>query len=152
MRNLTFPAFHLVGIAVRTSNENGQAATDIPALWGRFMAEGILSKIPGRVDDTLYCVYTDYEKDHTRPYTTILGCQVHHPDTIPAGMTGKTFGAATYRRFTAKGDLAKGAVYNEWVNIWNTEMPRTYVADFEVYGAKAQQPDAEVDIYIGVRE
>jgi len=97
-------------------------------------------------------VYTDYEKDHTRPYTTLLGCRVHDLNDIPTGMTGKTIETADYELFTAKGDLTQGAVFNEWVKIWNADIPRAFIADFEVYGAKAQQPQAaEVDIFVGVR-
>lgn len=33
--------FNIIGISVRTTNENDQAAKDIPALWKRFISEGI---------------------------------------------------------------------------------------------------------------
>ncbi len=143
--------FNVIGIAVRTSNENEQAATDIPALWEKFMAEGIAEKIPNKTDHSLYCIYTDYEKDHTKPYTTILGCKVENLDIIPDGMVGKTFETATYKKYVAKGNILQGLVYNEWIKIWNAGLPRTFTTDFEVYGEKAQNPeDAEVDIYIAV--
>lgn len=143
--------FQIIGISVRTTNENEQAMKDIPALWNKFMTEHILQKIPNKIDDTIYCVYTHYEKDHTKPYTTILGCKVKNLDEIPEGMTGKTIYPAKYELFTAKGNLQQGAVYHEWLKIWNTNMPRTFVSDFEVYGNKAQNfENAEVDIYVGV--
>lgn len=143
------PGFHVIGIAVRTTNENGQAMQDIPALWARFMKEQIAARIPGKINEDLYCIYTDYEKDHTRPYTTLLGCRVYNLDRIPAGMTGKTFTESNYTCFTAKGNLAHGIVYNEWINIWNTALNRAFTADFEVYGEKTTNPqNAEVDIFI----
>ncbi len=145
-----YAPFHLIGIAVRTSNENGQSAIDIPFLWEKFMAEGILRQIPNRTDDTIYCMYTDYEKDHTRPYTTILGCRVENLDVVPAGMTGKSIGAAAYEKFVAKGDPVTGAVFQEWQKIWDSRMQRNYTADFEVYGPKSRQAEAEVDIFVGV--
>ena len=144
--------FNIIGISVRTTNENGQAAKDIPALWNRFISEGIAEKIPNKTDHSIYCMYTEYEKDHTKPYTTLLGCKVADLDTIPAGMVGKTFSEQNYLLHTAKGNLAKGAVYNEWVKIWNANLPRIFTSDFEVYGEKAQDPqNAEVDIFIGVK-
>lgn len=144
--------FNVIGIAVRTTNENEQAATDIPALWGKFMAEGIAEKIPNKTDHSFYCIYTDYEKDHTRPYTTILGCRVENLDIIPDGMVGKTFETAIYEKYVAKGNMLQGLVYNEWIKIWNAGLSRTFTADFEVYGEKAQNPeDAEVDIFIGIK-
>jgi len=144
--------FNIIGISVRTTNENGQAATDIPQLWAKFIGEGISGKIPGKVGEEIYCIYTHYEKDYTRPYTTILGCKVASIDVIPAGMTGLNIAASTYQQFTAKGNLNQGAVYNEWVKIWNSNIPRAYTADFEIYGGKSQNPeDAEVDIFIALQ-
>lgn len=143
--------FSVIGIAVRTTNENEQAATDIPALWGKFMTEGIATKIPNKSDNSVYCIYTDYEKDHTKPYTTILGCKVEDLTVIPDGMVGKTFETATYEKHVAKGNILQGLVYNAWLKIWEAGLPRTFTADFEIYGEKAQNPeDAEVDIFIAI--
>ena len=145
-------SFSIIGIAVRTTNENGQAAKDIPALWNRFIAEEIAAMIPGKKDQSIYCVYTDYEKDHTRPYTTIIGCRVDNLKNIPEGMVGKTFHEQNYSMHTAMGNLLQGAVYNEWVKIWNSDLSRTFTADFEVYGDKATYPEnAAVDIFIAVK-
>lgn len=144
--------FSIIGISVRTTNENGQAAKDIPALWSRFIAEDISAKIPGKTDQSIYCVYTDYEKDHTRPYTTILGCRVDDLKNIPAGMVGKAIHEQNYSLHTAMGNLLQGAVYNEWVKIWSSDLSRTFTADFEVYGDKATNPEnAAVDIFIAVK-
>jgi len=144
-------SFHVIGIAVRTTNENGQSAKDIPVLWEKFMSEGILEQIPNKIDNSLYCIYTAYEKDHTKPYTTILGCKVENLNDIPNQMVGKTIEEATCKKFVAKGDLMQGAVYNEWVKIWNSELERTFTADFEVYDERSLNPEhAEVDIFVAV--
>jgi predicted transcriptional regulator YdeE len=145
-------SFNVIGISVRTTNENGQAAIDIPALWGKFISEVTPALIPSKIDSTVYCIYTEYEKDHTKPYTTILGCKVQDLNEVPEGMVGVTIASGPYQPFVAKGSITKGAVYNEWVNIWNSYIERTFTTDFEMYGAKAQNPeDAEVDIFIAVK-
>lgn len=152
MDNLKIEPFHLVGIAVRTTNENGQAGKDIQALWSRFISEGIQKKIPNRVDDSVYCVYTEYEKDYTKPYTTILGCKVSNLNSLPNGMVGKTFTGGKYLKRTAKGNILKGMIIDEWTKIWNSNIPRAYTADFEVYGEKAQNPEkAEVEIFLAIK-
>jgi predicted transcriptional regulator YdeE len=144
--------FSIIGIAVRTTNENNQSGKDIPALWDKFMAEGMLEKIPGKIDNTLYCIYTGYESDYTKPYTTILGCKVANADNIPEGMVGKNFDGGNYTKYTAKGNLMQGVVFNKWTKIWDSNIERAYTADFEVYGQKAQNPaDAEVDIFIAIK-
>ena len=145
-------SFHVIGISVRTTNENGQAAKDIPVLWEKFMSEGILGQIPNKIDNSLYCIYTDYEKDHTKPYTTILGCKVENLNDIPNQMVSRTIDVATYQKFVAKGKLMEGAVYNEWTKIWNSELERTFTADFEVYNERSLNPEnAEVDIFVAVK-
>ena len=145
--------FNVIGISVRTTNENGQAGKDIPALWSKFMSEGIEGQIPNKVDNSIYCVYTEYEKDHTKPYTVILGCKVENLATVPDGMVGKSMEEATYKKFTAKGNILHGIVFNEWITIWNSGLDRAFTADFEVYGEKAQDPEhAEVEIYVSLKQ
>lgn len=144
--------FYIVGIAVRTTNENMQAATDIPALWNTFMTEGIAGKIPNKTGEELYCVYTEYELDHTKPYTTVLGCAVQDLSEIPEGMKGLEIAGGEYKQFTAAGNMKDHIVYNEWVKIWDSGISRAYTTDFEVYGEKAQNPEnAEVPIYIALK-
>lgn len=151
MNNMKVEPFKVIGIAVRTTNENNQAAKDIPVLWEKFMSEDILNAIPNKIDTAVYSIYTDYEKDHTKPYTTVLGCKVENLDHIPEGMVGKSFEGGNYIRFTPKGNLAEGLVINEWNKIWNMDLGRIFTADFEIYGEKAQNPsDAEIDILIAV--
>lgn len=152
MNNVKVEPFKVIGIAVRTTNENNQAAKDIPVLWEQLMKENIVENIPNKIDNAVYSIYTDYEKDHTKPYTTILGCKVASLDHIPEGMVGKSFDGGDYVKFTPKGNLAENLVINEWIKIWNMDLGRIFTADFEIYGEKAMNPeDAEVDILIAIQ-
>lgn len=151
MKTTTIEQLYIIGMAIRTTNENGQSGIDIPLLWHTFMTENIAAQIPNKVDNTVYSVYTDYELDHTKPYTTIFGCRVSSLNEIPQGLTGTTIEGGKYVVITAKGRLSDNIVFNEWQKIWNTDIPRTFKADFEVYGSKARNPaDAEVDIFLSV--
>lgn len=141
-------SFNIIGIAVRTTNENGQAGIDIPVLWDKFISEGIADKIPGKVDNTVYSVYTEYEGDFTKPYTTVLGCKVNTADTIPEGMKGIVIEKGTYIKRTTSVDK----VFEEWTKIWNSDIPRIYTTDFEAYGEKTQNPEeAAVEIFIAIK-
>nr|WP_299072726.1 GyrI-like domain-containing protein [uncultured Allomuricauda sp.] len=145
-------AFTIVGISARTSNENGKAENDIPQLWQKFMAEGVAHRIPNKVDDTIYAIYTNYEGDHTKPYTIVIGCNVSNLDNIPEDLTVKMVPSSNYTKFTAKGDLTKDAVINTWMEIWNKDLKRTYTTDIEIYGEKALNPtDGEAEILIAVQ-
>ena len=142
----------IIGISVRTTNENNQAARDIANLWGKFINDKILEAIPNKIDNTIYSIYTDYESDHTKPYTTILGCRVDNLNDIPNEMIGKAFDGGNYVKLSAKGDLIKGLIINKWIEIWKMNINRAFTADFEVFGEKAQNPsDAEIDFLIAVK-
>ena len=152
MQKVIIENFQLIGISVRTSNQDQQAAQDIPALWSRFMMEKIQEKIPNKLDQEIYAVYTNYEGDHTMPYDAVIGCRVNSLDNIPEGMKGFQFDGGTYEKIIAKGDLNKGAVINAWMKIWQSDLDRDYSADFEIYGEKAMNPEAaEVEILIGLK-
>lgn len=144
-------SFSVIGISVRTTNENQQAMQDIGVLWQQFITENCIEKILNKIDSTVYCIYTDYEKDHTKPYTTILGCRVSDTSTIPDGMIAKNISTGAYQKITAKGNIFQGALAEAWTQIWNSDIKRVYTADFEVYSDKAKDPEnAEVDIFIAI--
>ena len=151
MQIIKIEPFKIIGISVRTINENNQAAKEIGELWSKFMSEAISTKIPNKGDDIIYSLYTDYEGDHTKPFTTILGCKVESLETIPQGMIGRSFDGGTYVKFTARGDLGDGLIVDERTKIWERNLDRKYTVDFEVYGEKAHNPkDAEVDFFVAV--
>ncbi|PVW16190.1 GyrI-like domain-containing protein [Marixanthomonas spongiae] len=153
MQTVKIQSFKIIGIKVRTTNENGQSAQDIGALWTKFLTEKIAEKIPNKVENSVFSIYTNYQGDFTQPYDTILGCKVNSLEEIPEGMIGQKFEGGNYVKFISKGNLNEGIVYKTWEEIWKSEIKRAYTADFEVYGEKAQNPEnAEVDIFIAVKE
>lgn len=153
MQQVKVAPFQMIGLAIRTSNANGQAAQEIGQLWNKFLSSEALAKIPNRMDDTVYSLYTDYEGDHTQPYTVVLGCQVTHLDQVPEGMVARSFGGGNYVKMSARGDLQQGVVVQQWQKIWAMDLDRAYTADFEVFGAKARNPkDAEVDFFVSIQK
>lgn len=111
MQKVKIEPFKVIGIAIRTSNNEGQAAQDIGGLWSRFMSEDIVNMIPAKKDNDVLSIYTNYEGDHNEPYDTILGCRVDSLENIPAGLVGQSFDGGTYKKFVSKGDLTKGVIY-----------------------------------------
>lgn len=150
MKKVRLDSKKFIGIAVRTSN-NENTAADIGGLWQRFIGDGILAQIPNRVNDSIYSIYTEYDGDHTDPYTTVLGCEVTSLKEVPEGFKTCEVPASEYLKFSKTGNINEGFVYKEWLKIWAMDLNRTFKADFEVYGKKAQNSaNAEVEIYIGI--
>lgn len=145
-------SFNVIGISIRTTNENNQSVQDILGLWNTFLKEGIIDKIPNKISTEIFSIYTDYQGDYIAPYTTILGCKVSSLDSVPEGMVGKKIPAGKYVKKLVKGNLNEGVVFAEWEKIWNSDLDRAYTADFEVYGQKASNPEkAEIDIFVAVK-
>lgn len=142
--------FSVIGIAVRTTNHNGQAQKDIGELWQKFFSDNIINRIIGKISDDIYCIYTDYESDANGAYTTILGCRVAAVEVIPEGFVSKTIPKATFQLYKSTGKLPD-SVLATWGHIWQTPIERRYLADFDVYGQKSQDPNnAEVETYLSV--
>ena len=140
MTKISKETLNIVGISIRTTNQNGKAAKDIPALWHKFMTDNPSSTLPNRRNDTIYAIYTDYEGDHNLPYTITIGYNMINLDNIPEDLTVKIVLAAKYVSFIAKGDLTKDAVINKWMEIWDMDLQRSYSTDIEMYDDRAVDP------------
>lgn len=153
MENISINPFNIIGIQVRTNNnDHTKLIQDMQNLWNKFISENVAGQIQNKTDTSIYCIYTDYESDYTKPYTAFLGCKVSDLAIIPEGLEGKSFKGGLYNKYKAKGNLLDGIVYEKWKYIWGLDIHRTYNADFEVYGDKSQNhEDAEVEIFIGVK-
>lgn len=152
MSEKVLEAFYVIGISVKTENRPGFADTDIPALWKRFMSEGIAARIPNKLSEAVYSVYTHYEGDFTQPYTTVLGCKVSHLNDVPEGMVGITIPKGNYSVKEVQGNLMHGIVFTAWQGIWQEPLERTYRADYEVYDERAANPEnAQITIFVGIK-
>jgi predicted transcriptional regulator YdeE len=142
--------FNIIGISVRTTNENNKSLKDIGELFGKFMGQNISEKIPNKLTDDIYCIYTDYESDFNGPYTTIIGCKVSSLNDIPAGFIGRTIPESRYQVYKSTGKLSI-SLGKTWEDIWSSELNRKYAADFDVYGERAKDfENGEVETYVSV--
>ena len=143
---------HLMGIALpgKTTNADGQSAIDIGGLWQRFEAEQIPTKIPGERKNEVYAVYHDYEGDHLQPFAYFIGCVVEAGTEVPEGMVGMKIPQGSYHRSLAKGKMPD-CIGQAWQEIWQSDIPRSFQVDYEVYGPKSYDWNhAEVEIFLSV--
>ncbi|MEU8248800.1 GyrI-like domain-containing protein [Nonomuraea sp. NPDC048916] len=140
----------VVGFAVRTTNaeEADPVRARLPALWQRAGAPGAFAHVPGRIDENLYAVLTDYESDHHGAYTQIVGIGVRTVPRLPEGMVAVRVPAARTLRIEARGPMPQ-AVVEAWQQVWkHTESggapARAFTTDLEVH-----HPGG-ADLYIAV--
>jgi len=144
------PEFNVAGLTVRTINQNGQSKIDMMSLWTKFMSENMVHQIDNRASDDIYCVYTDYETDHTGYYTALLGCRVNSKPAKQEGLTMITILPAKYEVYSLAGEFPKN-VRDAWEEIWNGDAARKFTADFDLYTANARSfEETEVKIYLAI--
>jgi len=143
----------VIGIPIKTSNENGRFQQEAPPLWERFRTERLAEKIPNRISENLFAVYTDYEGDYTEPFTYLIGCEVSSLSAVSQGMVGMEIAPSQYAIFTAKGKFPESIIYT-WQTIWKADFQRSYTSDFEIYSPGFNpfnpQNNPEVSVYIAV--
>ena len=135
-------AFTVVGIAAKQSNDHPD---QIGKLWETFFKAGGVDQIPNRISDDIFALYTEYEGDHTKPYTMVIGCKVADVGTLPDGLIAKSIRSAKYTVLKARGPQP-ATVVNVWKHVYNSPINRAYLADFDRYLG----PD-EVEVHVGVR-
>jgi predicted transcriptional regulator YdeE len=146
-KTISLAAFTVVGISVRTSNDRPQ---EIGALWQRFYAEGIAAKIRNKKSENIYSVYIDYEGDHTKPYSLVIGCEVGDASSLPAGLISKTLPAAKYAVVPANGKQPD-SVIAAWQSVYRSDLARTYGGDFDLYVSRGSNPqNMDVNLYIAI--
>lgn len=149
----TIIGFRLLGLALKnkTSNKNGQSAVDCGNLWQKFEQEKYFEKIPGKVSGNIYAVYHNYDGDHTRPFSYFIGCKVETDFKATDGLDDLIIPDGKYQLFRAKGKMPD-SIARTWGQIWASDVSRSYLTDFEIYGEKSRDwSDAEIDIYISVK-
>lgn len=137
-----------IGLALRTNNN--ECSSTMPAHKEKFFKENIAAKIPNKINASILALYTDYEGDHTKPYSWMLGCEVSNLNEIPKGLVGKVIPESSYAVFTTQGGFPKGLIV-AWQEIWKSNLPRCYTSDFEVYPADFDpENNPQVKIYIAI--
>lgn len=148
-------AFSVVGMSVRTTNQNHQSQNDIPKLWEAFLINSYLQELlPNKSTEDIYCVYTDYESDYTGSYTTIIGYKVTSIEKIPTnlGLTIKEIPSSVYYKYVSEGELPS-VVGDTWTHIWQSNIDRRYTADFDVYGEEVKNPaNAKISTYLSINK
>ena len=156
MKKLNHPATKIIGIELRTTNEDAKAFTEIPPFWGKFFSEGIVAQIPNKKSNDIYAIYTNFKNEGVNNlgvYSLIIGCPVSSLDNIPEGFVSVELDSANYNVFAVKENKAE-LVAETWQEIWalsdndkKWDSKRAYKAEFELYAESG-----EIEVFIGMKE
>lgn len=118
----------IYGKKVRTNNQNTDA---ILSLWEEFLRLDLKGDV--------YAVYSNYTSDFTEDYDLHIGTEEELTNEssvkIPAG-----------DYYVIEVDpTVPNAVYNAWIDIWQSDLKRAYTIDFEFYAK-----DGSVKIFLSI--
>lgn len=140
----------VAGLMARTSNSAPDMNSVIGNLWGQFYQSGIYNAIPNKKNGKVLGIYTDYENNEKGEYSIITACEVEEDKNIPDGASVRKLSAGTYAKFIVKGELHK-AVADFWGALWNMDLPRAFLCDFEEY-QNSDPENSEIHMYISLKE
>ena len=140
------------GLEVKTTNENGKSIQDIANMWQTFFMQGIYEKIENKVNGKTIGLYTDYEKDYTKPYNFVVCTEVSENSKNMENRVVKVIPKGKYAKFVIHGDV-QNAVGQAWQEIWKMDLNRKYTCDFEEYQNNSKDmKNQEIHIYIAVED
>lgn len=142
----------IVGIRIKTTNQDGKSMQDIGTTWQKLFANGIYEKISNKVNGKTIGLYTEYEGDYTKPYTFIAGAEVSKEVQMGEEIESIIIPKGKYAKFVITGDV-QNSVGQAWQEIWNMDLKRKYTCDFEEYQNNSEDMlKQEIHIYIALDE
>jgi predicted transcriptional regulator YdeE len=142
-------SINIIGVEIRTTNDNGIAFKDIPLHWQKFFEESILDQIPNKVSPDVYGIYTNFKNEginNEGTYSFIIGAQVKTLDHKPTQFVSTVIPKSKYQIFPVKAGHPE-KVGEKWQEIWGLtfEQTRTFKTEFELY-----KETGEIEIFIGI--
>lgn len=143
-------AIHIIGVEIRTTNDDGAAFRDIPEHWSKFFGQSMVDLIPNKISGDIFGIYTQFENEgqnNNGIYSFIIGAQVSSYDQIPEQFVKTVIPMSRYQIFDAAAGHPE-KVGEKWQEIWGHtfENKRTFVSDYELY-----KESGEIEIYIGIQ-
>ena len=140
------------GIKIKTTNQNGKSIQDIGVTWQKLFSEGIYQNLENKLNNKTIGLYTEYEGDYTKPYIFMAGAEVGQKEKCDNEIESVIIPKGKYAKFVIIGDI-QDSVGQAWQEIWNMNLKRKYICDFEEYQNNSEDmKNQEIHIYIGIED
>ena len=138
------------GITIKTTNQAKKSMQDIRMTWQKLFTDGIYEKILNKVNNKTIGLYTEYEGDYTKPYIFIAGAEVNKEIKNDKEIESTVIPKGKYAKFVIIGEV-QNSVGQAWQEIWNMNLKRKYICDFEEYQNNSEDmKKQEIHIYVGI--
>lgn len=133
-----------VGISAVTNNKSPEMPKIIGGLWDEFYKK-VYGEINDKANNKSIGMYHKYQPNGD--YTVSICAEVNGTNqkyeviTIPSGK---------YAKFIVKGNVVT-AVQEFWQKVWNMNLDRSFVCDFEEYQVGDDMDNMEIHMYISLK-
>ncbi len=144
----------IIGMTIRTTNQDGKSIQDTSQLWKQFYAEGFNDKVQGKVNPSeVLGVYSNYESDCNGYYDYTIGYEVSPEADVPEGFGKMSIPKADYAKFELTEALPIcEKIKRLWNNVWQADINRKYSIDFEIYDENtAMSENPKIQVFITVK-
>ncbi|MDO5089707.1 MAG: effector binding domain-containing protein [Leptotrichiaceae bacterium] len=146
----------VIGIQERIKDDNDTMFEKIAALWDRMYKEKRIAENRGRINGNSIAVYYNYSMDYGLEYDNLIGCEISDENLeIYKNIIKLDIPSGKYAKFKIFGNPKKvvGEFWQnlgDYLNSFNLE--RTFVYDFEEYIEGGNFENAEIHVYIGIKD
>lgn len=134
----------VAGISASTNYNSPDVPKVIGGLWEKFYAD-TYPLLNGKTNEKSIGLYTDYSENGG--YKVMVCSEV---DTSEQTAETMTIPAGKYAKFVIKGNIVT-AVQEFWQQLWNTNLERAFICDFEEYQGGEDMDNMEIHMYISVK-
>ena len=134
----------VAGISASTNYNSPDAPKVIGGLWEKFYS-GTYASLKGKSNEKCIGLYTDYKENGD--YKVMVCSEVDSGEQIVETMI---IPAGKYAKFVIKGNIVT-AVQEFWQKLWNMNLDRAFICDFEEYQGGQDMDNMEIHIYISVK-
>lgn len=141
---VTIEEKRVAGVSAVTNNASPDMGQIIGGLWDKFY-KNVFSTLKGVKSEKSMGIYTDYKENGD--YTTMVCAEV---DSNEQSAEKMTIPAGKYAKFIVHGNVVT-AVQQFWTELWNMELDRAFICDFEEYQAGEDMDNMEIHMYISIK-
>lgn len=118
----------VVGVSTEVSNDRDDLLENA---WDLFFKSEVLDYLDGKnLSADIISVYYNYQGDHTKPYSLLIGYEVDESFETPMGVEDVIINL-NHEQHRLEGEDTE-AVIEKWQEIWDdNSRERAYIADFD---------------------
>ncbi|BDS15306.1 GyrI-like domain-containing protein [Aureispira anguillae] len=142
--------FNVVGISTLTTFKNNEVDYTLKELWEAFGQEDISAVIPDIIDDKIYVIQSDFDKEKAGYFTLTIGYKTASLNTIYEGLNGVSVKPSKYAvvEMTEQPVEQLGFV---WEKIALSDLPATNLNNVEVYHYDFENKQTtKIDVWVAV--